>query len=668
MWSPTPAGLDLLDRLPDPVFTVDSALRLTWANAACEASLGYARGEWFGRSVLGLIHPDDVPIVISRALSLTGVPLDVRVVAAGGRKLRWEILASHLDPAQRDGFLVTARDTTLRHSLDVDGGDVGLLRALVNYSSAMLALISPDGLVRSISGAFVRQLGYDQQSVAGTHYDDWIVPDDRPRVLAALAGLERDGSVTLDATMRHADGHEVLVEFTVVDLCDDPEVNALVVSGQVANSLRAARQRADFLSSHDPATGLLNRAGFFEAGAVLERHAARSGEPLAVVMADLDRLSQINELFGAAAGDAVIQSCAARLAALVRPEDVVGRYDGDEFVIATIGPMDGVISIRDRVLAALEEPIVIDGFEMRMSASVAIASGMPPVTLSELVDSAAVDVDHAYRFALAPPVHGAAAIVDRRNLVDQLKLALDRHELHVWFQPIVDGSGVTVAFEGLLRWEHPTRGVLTPGTFLPLVAMAGLADRVDRLVADQSLAFIAALGEIGRRDITVHINISPGQLSRPGFAAELTMLREARGIAAEQCCVEITESDVLRINNVALDNLAHLRRSGTHIAIDDFGTGFSSLAHLLELPVDMLKIDRRFVDGLGVDPMATSLTTAILGLTTSVGLGCVAEGVETPEQRDQLVALGCPQLQGWLFDAAMPADQALRLVARLPTG
>ena len=661
------ASIPFLALVPDPVLVLDAELRLVYGNPACTRSLGHELDVWRGRPVLDLVHPDDVDLVISRLLTLEGKPIIVRVADDDGGWRYWEMLATVIpDGDLAGGLIVGGRDTTGRHALEVAGNDMPLLRALVNHSSAMLTVIDTDGTVRSISGAFTRELGYNPGLVAGTTYDQWIAPTDRERVARAIEGMAPNSTVTLDAKMLHVDGSEILVDFSIIDLTADPAVNGMVVSGQVANSLRVARQQAEFLASHDLSTGLLNRPGLFEAGQVLEAEAHRTGEPLGVIVLDLDRLSHVNELYGAAVGDAVIQTVAARLSTAVRADDLVCRYDGDEFVVATLGPMDSLLSVRDRLLAAIAEPIPIGDLTVTVTSSSALASGQGSPVLAELVDQASVELEHSHRFSVSAPTLGTAGLAERRVLVDQLQLALDRDELVMWFQPIVDVGGSLLAFEALLRWEHPLRGVLGPAAFLPLVSMAGFENRVNRLVIDQSLAFLAALAGVGRSDVVVHVNVTPTQVGTVGFGDELRRLREAAGVAPHRLCVEITESDVLRISDAALDNLALLRRSGVHIAIDDFGTGFSSLAHLLELPVDMLKIDRRFVSGLGLDPMANSLTTAILGLAGSMGMQCVAEGVETPDQRDQLFRLGCREFQGWLFDAAFPPGAALAHAAGQP--
>ncbi len=216
-------------------------------------------------------------------------------------------------------------------------------------------------------------------------------------------------------------------------------------------------------------------------------------------------------------------------------------------------------------------------------------------------------------------------------------------------------------FGGCIRFG----GVLGVREILPIAQMAGLAEAVDKQVLDRSLAFARRLTEAGHGNIEVHVNVDPKVISRAAFAAAFLERCSQHGARAEQIVVELTETDLLSPGVTSLDNMQELRRAGTHVSIDDFGTGYSSLSHLLELPVDGVKIDRKFVAGIDIDPAATNLTTAILGLSESLQLGCVAEGVEQPYQRDRLVSLGCNAFQGWLYSPAVTPDEAMGLLPRI---
>jgi EAL domain-containing protein (putative c-di-GMP-specific phosphodiesterase class I) len=258
-------------------------------------------------------------------------------------------------------------------------------------------------------------------------------------------------------------------------------------------------------------------------------------------------------------------------------------------------------------------------------------------------------------------------INERRRQVDRLRTALNAGEIQPYYQPICTAEGEVTGVEALVRWVNPTRGVLGAGEILPLAQMAGLAEAVDDCVLDLALQFAAELAGRGHGDIEVHVNIDPKAMSRPAFGTSFLDRLHRRGADPAQMVIEITETDLLAPSAASLANIEKLRFAGIHVSIDDFGTGYSSLAHLLELPVDGVKIDRRFVAGLDVDPAATNLTTAILGLSESLRLTCVAEGVEQPYQRDRLVELGCVSFQGWLFSRAIPDAEVLAMLPAVPS-
>ena len=229
----------------------------------------------------------------------------------------------------------------------------------------------------------------------------------------------------------------------------------------------------------------------------------------------------------------------------------------------------------------------------------------------------------------------------------------------------MSADGTVLAVEALVRWVHPVRGVLGVGEILPLAQMAGLAEAIDEQVLRMSLAFSRRLADAGHGDIEVHVNVDPKVISRAAFAASFLAECDAHGANPGQIVVELTETDLLAPGVTSLDNMQSLRRAGTHVSIDDFGTGYSSLSHLLELPVDGVKIDRKFVAGIDIDPAATNLTTAILGLSESLQLGCVAEGVEQPYQLERLASLGCTAFQGWLYSPAVTPDELMDLLPRI---
>ena len=450
------------------------------------------------------------------------------------------------------------------------------------------------------------------------------------------------------------------------NLLDDPVVESYVISAQIATSLADARERVEFLAEHDSRTGLLNRDGFMRSA----HEMMQTGAGLGILIVDIVHFRSINELYGEPVGDAVLSEVAQRIDQIRWPDLITARFGGDEFVLAIrASSVDAVEMLRERVRRDVAKPILIDGQEVHFDIRTALAFEARPEVLEALLVSASNDLMAAKRFT-EPDAGGISvdAINERRRQLELLRAALDDGQIQPFFQPICAADGTVIAVEALVRWVHPLRGVLGVADILPLARMAGLAEAVDDQVLDQALQFAVRLAQVGHPEIQLHVNIDPRAISRAVFGA--TFLERCRRAGADptQLVVEITETDLLSPGAASLANMQKLRFAGTHVSIDDFGTGYSSLAHLLELPIDGVKIDRRFVAGIDIDPAATNLTKAIVGLTVNLGLDCVAEGVEMPYQRDRLAELGCRSFQGWLFAPAVAADELLAMLPRIELG
>jgi diguanylate cyclase (GGDEF)-like protein/PAS domain S-box-containing protein len=661
-----------VDALADPVLAIDPTGILRYANAMATEVLGWDTHELLGTSVLELLHPDDLAIALAALQTVVtksfGELLTLRVRTGHGTWRYLELRSTLRPSGHGDPFagliVIVARDVTDRHRLEFDQGDTNVLRAVMANMHGMVVLADSTGLVRSVNGAVTRFLGHDPELVRGRSILGFLHPDDRDQVLDAAQALGPQESVTLDARVLKADAEPLVVEFTVNNLLDDPVVGGYVISAQIATALTDARERAEFLALHDGRTGLLNRDGFMRAATTM----MQSGGGLGILIVDIVHFRSVNELYGEPVGDAVLSAVAERIDRIRWPDLITARFGGDEFVLAVRGPSAGTVEmLRERVRRDVANSVTIDGQEVNFEIRTASAFEPRAQVLDALLVSASNDLMSAKRFA-DPESGGISvdAINQRRRQVDHLRHALNAGEIQPFFQPICDVDGEIIAVEALVRWVHPLRGVLGVGEILPLAQMAGLAEAVDDCVLDQALEFAVALTNVGRGDVEVHVNIDPKVIARPAFGTSFLDRCRRRGANAAQLVVEITETDLLSPGAASLANMQKLRFAGIHVSIDDFGTGYSSLAHLLELPVDGVKIDRRFVAGIDLDPAATNLTTAILGLSESLKLTCVAEGVEQPYQRDRLVELGCRAFQGWLFSAAIPGDEIFAMLTSGP--
>lgn len=663
------------DGLADPVFAVDDTGTLRYANDTAAEVLGWDRSELLDTFVLDLIHPDDLNLATAAMKTITkkhiGDLITLRVRTGRGTWRHLEFRGSHREagssaagPSAADGLiLIVARDVTDRHRLDFDEGDTDLLRAVMASMHGMVVLIDQAGRVRSVNGAVTRLLGHDPEMIRGQLITNFLHEDDAEQIVDAVQGVEPQDSISLEARLITAQGDSLVCEFTVNNLLDDPVVGSYVVSAQIATALTDARNRVDFLAAHDSRTGLLNRDGFMrEAPALMQE-----GGGLGILVIDIVRFRSLNELYGETVGDAILATVANRINEIRWPGLLTARFGGDEFVMAVRASSQSAVEmLRERVRRDVARPIVVDDQEVNFDIRTATAFEPRPEVLDALLVSASTELMSAKRFA-DPEVGGISvdAINERRRQLDHLREALTSGQIQPYFQPIVDVDGRIKAVEALVRWAHPLRGLLGVGEILPLAQMAGLAEAVDSAVLEMALKFAVRLVEAGYSDTEVHINIDPKVIARPAFGT--SFLERCREIGANpaQLVVEITETDLLAPGIASLANMQKLRRAGTHVSIDDFGTGYSSLAHLLELPVDGVKIDRRFVAGIDIDPAATNLTTAILSLSESLNLTCVAEGVEQPYQLNRLAELGCRAFQGWLFAPAVSGDELLEMMPRI---
>jgi len=656
-----------LDGLPDPVLAVDGAGVLRYANRTAEDILGWSHVEFIGRSVLDLVHPDDLNLVMSSMSTIgskdIGDLITVRVLTGRGT---WTYLELRGTQQLHEGDEVTvlvARDLTDRHQLDLDQGEVAVLRAVMANMHGMVALVDIDGTVRSINGAVTRLLGYDPELIRGSTFIQYLHPDDREQVVDAVRTVGPNESIGLDARFLTPTGDHMTCEFTVNNLTGDPVVGSYVISGQVAAALTDARNRVDFLAEHDYRTGLLNRDGFMKAVDDL----IQQGGGLGLMVIDIAQFRSINELYGEPIGDAVLRELADRIDEIRWPDLVTARFGGDEFVLAVRSSSDVAIEmLRDRIRREIATPITIDDQIINVAIRTSTAFEAQPQGLDSLLASASNELMSVKRHAhVEPSGISFDAINQRRQHLDQLRRAISSGEIQPFFQPIVDVDGQVTAVEALVRWVHPVRGVLGVPEILPLAQMAGLAEAIDERVLEMALQFATELADAGHDDVEVHVNIDPKVIARGAFAASFLQRCTDNGTNPSQLVVEITETDLLAPGATSLANMQELRLAGTHVSIDDFGTGYSSLAHLLELPVDGVKIDRRFVAGIDIDPAATNLTTAILGLSESLQLSCVAEGVEQPYQRDRLASLGCRSYQGWLYSPAVASTDLLQMLPRI---
>ncbi|MCX7692053.1 EAL domain-containing protein [Tepidimonas taiwanensis] len=427
-------------------------------------------------------------------------------------------------------------------------------------------------------------------------------------------------------------------------------------------ALTAAEQRLLHVGLHDPLTDLPNRRLLLERIQHALARGARTGAPLAVLYVDLDHFKEVNDSWGHDVGDALLQQVAQRLRELVRGGDTVARLGGDEFalVLEDIDPATAQDRAR-AVVAALEQPFELGEHRTHISASVGLClaprDGRDAVTLLRHADEAMYRAKSTGRARVVVYEAGfSQATQEAREMREALAQAIADRSIALWWQPQVDlPSGRIVAAEGLLRWQHPRWGHVSPATFIPLAEDGGLMPRLGQLVLALAFEHGKRLEAAGWSLERLAINVSPLQLTGEAFADEVLRHLQASGWPASRLELEITES-VLLDEDQARGGLQRLEAQGVRLAVDDFGTGYSSLAYLRRLPLDTLKIDGSFVRDIGTNPQADALVESLIQLGHAVGLELVAEGVETAAQRDFLAARGVRRGQGFLWSPARPVD------------
>jgi diguanylate cyclase (GGDEF)-like protein len=426
-----------------------------------------------------------------------------------------------------------------------------------------------------------------------------------------------------------------------------------------AGRLAATRR----LAHTDELTGLPNRR------ALMRRveDAIAEEEPVALLLLDLDHFKELNDTLGHHMGDVLLRLAGRRIAATLRPQDVLARLGGDEFAIVLELTTEAAVAVADRVAEALEAPFELDGVRVQIDASIGIAlhpeDAPDAATLLRNADVAMYDAKRhgggARLYSDANDHHSR----DRLAFVTDLRTGIGRGELVLHLQPqIAIGSGALVGAEALVRWQHPELGLLAPGDFLPAVAQTNVMRPLTRQMVADALDVAAAWRARGR-SLAVSVNVAAHNLLDPDFPGVVAEHLARTGVPARQLTLEVTEDAVMSDSDRAEAVLSALRALGVRLSLDDFGTGQSSLARLIHLPVDELKIDRSFVQGLALDPRNAAVVRAAVTLGHELGLDVVAEGIETPEALATLTEAGCDLGQGFLFARPLPAAEFERWAA-----
>ena len=540
--------------------------------------------------------------------------------------------------------------------------------SLVQNASDVILVIEADTSIRFVSPACHRVLGYQPEELMGRRLADLIHPDELAPFIARLdvivGGRERDPEA-MGFRMLHADGHWMDIETLPSNLLADPNVKGVVLNARDVSERKLFEAQLAHQAFYDSLTGLANRALFQNRVEHAMARRRRRGVVPSVLFMDLDDFKTINDSLGHLAGDRLLTSVARRLQDCLRDSDTAARLGGDEFGLLVEDAAPGPSELAIRVLTALADPFDVDGKLVHVRGSIGIASGVRGQVGPEAVASLLRNADVAMYSAkgsgggtwhvFEPAMLDAARL--RLELKSALALAVERDELILHYQPIVElETGTVRGVEALVRWVHPERGLIAPLDFIPLAEETGQIVPIGNWVLNEACRAAVQLQQdhAGNPRLFMTVNLSGLQLQRPEIVTEVAEALAASGLAPGDLHLEITESVLMHDVDATIERLQRLKALGVSLAIDDFGTGYSSLNYLRRFPVDFVKIDKSFVDGIADDPDRRSLVTMIVDLTVALSLRVVAEGIERPDQRLALRALGCEFGQGYLFARPVP--------------
>jgi diguanylate cyclase (GGDEF)-like protein/PAS domain S-box-containing protein len=539
-------------------------------------------------------------------------------------------------------------------------------RSLAQNASDLVLVVDHDGTVRYVSVSVDRILGFPPDDLVGRKLAHAVHADDREILVQQLASIaDRPGAdIEGETRVAHKDGRWRVFEWTARNLADEPSIGGFVINGHDVTDRTDLEAQLRHQAFHDPLTGLANRALFADrvehSLARRRRHRARP----AVLFMDLDDFKNVNDTLGHGSGDQLLIEISRRVTASLRPGDTACRLSGDEFAILLeeIGDVERALEVADRILQRVAEPIDI-GREVSITASIGV------VLVDDKVDSADDVLARADVAMYAAKAAGKGrhqlyepAMRDRAwsrlELEGELRRAIDRDQIVVVFQPILDlRTRVPVEMEALVRWDHPERGRLLPADFLAVAEESGLIVPIGHIVLERACKQASEWRARWphERPIDVSVNLSSRQFGDPGLLDAIRAALASAGLPAANLKLEITESAMLDADASDL-LMRRIHDLGVRLAVDDFGTGFSGLSYFQRFPLDTLKIDRSFVSGLGRDPRSDAIVHATIAFAKALGLTVTAEGIETEDQLERLHALGADLGQGFLF--ARPLESA----------
>jgi diguanylate cyclase (GGDEF)-like protein/PAS domain S-box-containing protein len=543
--------------------------------------------------------------------------------------------------------------------------------ALASIAEGVI-IADADRRVLSVNAAATQITGFTAGSLAGLRFDDArSMPDGGPLPQSIWEEIAagRNWSGEVQSLRSDSSAYPEKLSISAIRDATHRVLHYVAVFSDISG-VKADRRRLEHLATHDPLTGLVNRAEFERHCAQAIVRAARDRSAVAVLFIDLDAFKFVNDSYSHGIGDRLLGQVADRINRQLSDGDIAGRIGGDEFTVLARGLVlrEDAAALANRLLATLSEPFVVDGYEIVLSASIGIAGypldGADALTLIANADaamySAKSEERNTWRF-YAPMMH--ADTRRRLQVATELRQALQRDEFCLVYQPSVEmRSGRILAAEALLRWQHPERGEVMPGEFIPVAESLGLIHRIDEWVMRAVCAQLAAWDKSGMPPIRVALNVSARWFGHAAFVESIKHTLQSHGVAPQRILLEITEGAMLKLGEDTERTMRALDELGIPVAVDDFGTGYASMAYLKLPAVKYLKIDRSFVTGLPDNANDAAITEAMLAMAKTLGLTPIAEGIETEAQHEFLLRAGCVEGQGYLYSYPLPAAAIERML------
>ncbi len=670
----------LIENSTDIITIMDGSGTIHFSSPLIRDVLGYTVDEALGNSLMAFIHPDDRDEVTKNIQNLLNANpgfSNIRFRAIhkdGGFKVMEGRTSLLLNSPQCQRVLFSSRDITEQIEMEQSIlKERDQARKILDTAHVLLITLDDRGMIAMINTFALRLLGYEEEEVLGKNWFDLFLPEDtREEIRGLHLKTIRDDLLlapentyavrTKSGEPRYISWHNIVLTRT------GQHINTILSTGEDITEWKLAEERLQYNAEHDSLTGLPNRAAFLSRlkGAI-DRVIQHPGDRFAVLYLDLDSFKLINDSFGHPFGDRYLVATARRLESIINQRDTIARFSGDEFYILVddISDLDEAIHLAEKIQKELNTPILLDGQSISISCSVGIVIGSKQ---TKYIDEILRDADIAMYQAKSRGKAGFSFFVPamrtlplaRLKLENELRQALEKNEFKVVYQPIISLADQRISgFEALLRWERSDGREILPAEFIPVLEETGLIIQVGEWVLWQTCSQLKNWQEQYDLDknTTISVNISVRQLTSPSFVNQVIHAVTTSGIQTQNLILELTESIFLMDTEFARSLLLRLHDLGVHTHIDDFGTGYSSLKYLQTLPFDAIKIDRSFIQDLNSKSKRKEIIHSIIELGKMVGVNTIAEGVETDEQYNSLIDIGCTHAQGFLISKPMASEK-----------